>query len=507
MMDLKRTNQKTPLPLGTVLITVVLTVILSGSVAYLSGYLGPKRDMAGHADATQGASHEAHEETLYSCGMHPWIISNEPGNCPICGMKLTPKRDEEQTRQDTTERKIAYWRAPMNPQEIYDEPGKSAMGMDLVPVYEDEVIGGVAVKVDPVTQQNMGLRTAVVKKGPLIHTIRTYGHITYDESRTAQINPKFSGWFEKLYVDFTGQLVKKGQPLYDIYAPELVTAQEEYLEAYRNLNSTGRSGKKMLASVRRRLQYFDIADAEIKALERKGTVLKTVTVRSPFEGVVVHKNAVEGGYVMAGTTVYQIADLSRVWVEAHIYEYELHRVSVGQPAQMILPYWPGKSYIGKVTYIYPYLQKKTRDVRVRLEFENPDLMLKPEMYADIRIETREGEGMLIPSEAVIRSGERNIVFVTRPGHKFAPREVTLGIGLDDGLTHIRTGLAPGETIVTSGQFLLDSESKLKEAVQKMLEAKQSSTSSNDTTKVSADDFFDDMDSDTAQPDDSFFDDM
>jgi Cu(I)/Ag(I) efflux system membrane fusion protein/cobalt-zinc-cadmium efflux system membrane fusion protein len=379
----------------------------------------------------------------------------------------------------------------MNPAEIYDKPGKSAMGMDLVPVYEDELIGGVEVSVDPVTQQNMGIRTAVVKKELLTFTIRTYGHITADETRTTQINSKTNGWIEKLYVDFTGKFVEKGEPLYEIYSPELLAAQEEYLVTYHNMQKfTERDNEGLLASARRRLEYFDIASSEIELIEKSGRVKKTLMVRSPSSGFVIQRNIEEGGFVKSGTMLFRIADLSRIWVEAHIYEYEFSWVAEGQEAEMTLPYQPGKVFSGRVSYVYPYLQPKTRDVVIRLEFENPDLDLKPEMYADVRIKSKSGgEGLVIPSEAVIRSGERNVVFVTRPGNKFTPRDVTLGLPVDGGGIQILTGLAAGETIVTSGQFLLDSESKLKEAVQKMLEAKREKSKE---AQAGEEDFFEDM---------------
>ncbi|MEE4604828.1 MAG: efflux RND transporter periplasmic adaptor subunit, partial [Desulfobacteraceae bacterium] len=246
-----------------------------------------------------------------------------------------------------------------------------------------------------------------------------------------------------------------------------------------------------LASARRRLQYFDVAENEILGIETAGQINKTVTIRSPFSGIVTLKNAEEGSFIKAGTTIYRIADLSRVWVEAHIYEYELPWVSEGQAAEMTLPYLPGRVFSGKVFYVYPYLQPKTRDIVIRLEFENPDLVLKPEMYADIRLKAvAKEEGLIIPSEAVIRSGERNVVFVMRDGNKFTPRDVTLGLALDDRRVQILTGLAPGEAVVTSGQFLLDSESKLIEAVQKMLEAKKEKAKPAETE--GEEDFFDDM---------------
>jgi Cu(I)/Ag(I) efflux system membrane fusion protein/cobalt-zinc-cadmium efflux system membrane fusion protein len=418
------------------------------------------------------------EKKLWTCGMHPWIITEEPGQCPICGMDLVPKRDEKGKGGDKAgekkgERKILYWRAPMNPSEIYEEPGKSAMGMDLVPVYEDEVQGGVKITIDPVIEQNMGVRTSAARMEPLVNTIRTYGHITYDETQTTEVSSKVSGWLEKLYVNFTGEHVEKGDPLFEIYSPELTAAQEEYLIALRGGSRLREGGEdSLLASARRRLLYFDVAESEIDEMKRTRIVKKTVLIRSPFTGVVTMKNAIEGVYVKAGQTLYRIADLSTVWVEAHIYEYELDWVREGLYAEMTLPYLPGKTYSGKVSFIYPYLQRQTRDVVIRLEFENPELELKPDMYADVRIKTvGDGKGLAIPSEAVIRSGERNVVFVAEGEGRYSPRETSLGMTLDGGKIQILSGLGPGEKVVTSGQFLLDSESKLKEAVAKMMEPK------------------------------------
>jgi Cu(I)/Ag(I) efflux system membrane fusion protein/cobalt-zinc-cadmium efflux system membrane fusion protein len=507
-MTKDQTIKKSKTSLRVVVVTVLTTLLVAGGGAYLLGYLGPREDgkIVEKASANTADTGQQTERKIayWRAPMVPTEIYDEPGKSAM-GMDLVPIYEDEITDQadgEEAERKIAYWRAPMVPAEIYDKPGKSAMGMDLVPVYEDELVGGVAVKIDPVTQQNMGLRTAIAKKGPLIHTIRTYGHITYDETRTAQISPKSSGWIEKIHVDFTGKFVEKGQPLFEIYSPELLTAQEEYMVAYRNLRRTpGMGNQELLASARRRLKYFDVAESEIQDIETSGQIKKTITIRSPFSGIVTHKMAEEGSYIKAGTTIYRIADLSRVWVEAHIYEYELPWISEGQPAEMTLPYLPGQMFTGKVFYVYPYLQPKTRDIIIRLEFENPDLLLKPEMYADIRLKvTEKEEGLIIPSEAVIRSGERNLVFVTRDSNKFTPRDVTLGLALDDRKVQILTGLAPGETVVTSGQFLLDSESKLKEAVQKMMEAKKEKAKA--AEKEAEEDFFNDL-----EEDEDFFKDM
>jgi len=487
-------NTRGAIPVRVIMITTVISISVFAAAAWFGGYLmvRPMQDSS-HLHAKGDATES---NTLYSCGMHPWIVSKEPGNCPICGMKLTPKRDRKEDTTTSGENKIAYWRAPMNPMEVYDKPGKSAMGMDLVPVYENELSGGVEIKIDPVTQQNMGVRVAAVEKGPLTYTIRTYGHITYDETRKSQINPKFSGWLEKIYVDFTGQMVEKGDPLFDIYSPDLITAQEDYLSAFRNYgkNPTPANGR-IRDSVMRRLRFFDISDDEIRKIEKKGAASHALTIRSPFKGVVTGKtNAVQGAYVMQGSTIYEIADLTRVWVEAHIYEYELSTVTTGLKAEMTLPYLPGKRFFGQVSYVYPYLQRQTRDVVIRIEFDNPLLELKPDMYANVFIKTTAGNnGIMIPTESVIRSGERNIVFITRGNGKFSPREVTLGMSLDNAKVQVLKGVAPGETVVTSGQFLLDSESKLKEATAKMMEMKTPEIEPEEKPKTgTSDDFFDDL---------------
>ena len=425
-----------------VFLTVIFTLLLAGGIAYFMGYL-----------------------RLSGTGQ-----GGEEGFSPEGAQ---PRTARETSSSEKKRGKIVYWRAPMNPTEIYDKPGKSAMGMDLVPVYENEIAGQGTVTINPVVQQNMGVRIGKVTKGPLVHTLRTYGNITPDETLTAQVNLKTSGWIEKIYVDFTGKYVKKGDPLFDIYSPELVAAQEEYVVAFGALGQsrTG-GGTGLLDSSRNRLRYFDVPESEIEALQKSGKVKKTVMIRSPLSGFVIGRNAEEGSYVKAGTLVFQIADLSRVWAEAHIYEYELSMIEKGQQADMTLPYLPGKVYQGTVAFVYPYLRPKTRDLIIRIVFENPEMELKPEMYADIRIKTvLKGMGLMLPSEAVIRTGKRNLVFVSAGNGEFIPKDVILGPLLNNEKVQVLAGLTEGESVVVSGQFLLDSESNLKEAVQKMLDAK------------------------------------
>lgn len=460
---------------------IISFVIVALVIGAAGGFLIGKKSSAPDQMVESG---EVVGKQLYSCGMHPEIIRDEPGNCPICGMKLTPiKSASTNPTKLKGERKIKYWRAPMDPTYISDKPGKSPMGMDLIPVYEDEINEG-AITIDPVTVQNMGLRTGLVATGELTRTIRTVGHVDYDEKKLCIINTKITGWIEKLYVNTTGEVVQKGQPLLEIYSPELVSTQEEYLSALRNYQALkdspyeeARQGaSELLNSTRKRLEYWDIDESQIENLERNGEIKKTLPFYSPTTGVVLHKNAIEGAYVKAGSDLFRIADLSSVWVLAHIYEYELPYIRLGQKAQMTLSYLPGESFEGKVTYIYPYLDQKTRDVKVRLEFPSPEYRLKPDMYANVVIESKlPGERVLIPEEAVIRSGKREIVFVDMGEGKYTPREITTGVTSEGNVVEVKKGLLPGEMIVISGQFMLDSESKTQEAIQKMIKAKMTSS--------------------------------
>jgi Cu(I)/Ag(I) efflux system membrane fusion protein/cobalt-zinc-cadmium efflux system membrane fusion protein len=380
-----------------------------------------------------------------------------------------------------TGKRIKYYVAPMDPNYIRTEPGKSPMGMDLVPVYEEEgeeKEPGSTIRIDPVTMQNMGVRLGKVTRKPLEKTIRTVGYLTYDETRISAVNTKFNGWIEKIYVDFEGERVRKGQPLFDIYSPELVTAQEEYLLALEQHRSLGNNSherirqgaQRLLKATRTRLRYWDLTDAQIERLRRSGESTKTVTIYSPAGGVVVKKAAFEGHYVKAGENQYEIADLSTIWVDVDVYEYDLPWIREGMSATMELTYAPAREYAGRVLYIYPYLEPKTRTGKLRLAFDNPKGDLKPGMYADVRLRAvMDKNALVIPQEAVIDSGVRKIVFVSAGKGKFRAREVSLGVEANEDEYQVLEGLEEGEQIVLSAQFMLDSESRLREAAQKMLE--------------------------------------
>jgi len=387
-----------------------------------------------------------------------------------------------------TGKKIKYWVAPMDPKYIRNEPGKSLMGMDLVPVYEEEgeeKEPASTIRIDPVTIQNMGVRLGKVQKKMLSKYIRTYGTVSYNETKLYTVNTKFDGWIEKLYVDFLGEHVKKGQPLFEIYSPDLFAAQQEFLSAYLQYKAlpanasvnVKNSAKGLMRASRTRLTYWDLDDKQIKEIEKSGKIQKTLTVYSPAKGVVIKKNAFEGHFVKAGIHQFEIADLSDVWVDVDIYEYELPWVKSGMLADMELAYVPGKTFKGEVLFIYPYLNTKTRTARLRLAFDNADLELKPGMYANIYLKsTLPNEVLVIPQEAVIDSGVRKVVFVSLGKGKFQPRDVRLGAEGNSHEFQVLDGLAEGEKIVLSGQFMLDSESRLREAIQKMLDAKMNKES-------------------------------
>jgi len=427
-------------------------------------------------------------KTLYTCGMHPQVIQDHPGNCPICGMKLTPIRNSPGATAGG-ERKIKYYKSTMNPGETSQQPGKDSMGMEMVPVYEDQAAMDAAIAIDPVTIQNMGVRTSEVIRGPLRRTIRTVANVDYDETTLLDITTKFKGWIEKLHVNATGQLVNPGDPLFDIYSPELYSAQVEYLLAL-NQTSTNDPGTAVLReTAAKKLQFFDISAAQIADLDRTGQPKKTLTINSPAAGFVTEKMAVEGQMVDMGMKLYRLADIGIVWVYAQVYEQDLPYIQLGQEATMSLAYLPDRRFRGRVTYIYPTVDEKTRTARVRMEFHNPGYFLKPGMFATVQLTADIApSALLVPDSAVLRSGEKNTVFVALPGGRFEPRTVTLGLAAEDDRDQVMSGLHEGERVVTSGQFMLDSESQLREAIQKMIEPGKSSemagmTESNTTQEV------------------------
>jgi RND family efflux transporter MFP subunit len=411
--------------------------------------------------------------------MDPGYVRDKPGKAP-CGMDLVPVYEEPEIPK---ERKIKYWVAPMDPTYIRDKPGKSPMGMDLVPVYEEgEEEAPGTIKVSPAAIQSMGVTTTKVEVRPLSRMTLTVGMVTFDERNLNVITTKMDGWVERLYVRATGDPIHRGQTLLSIYSPELVTTQQEYLLALRNLRTMQKSkipeyqegARRLLEAARQRLKYWDIPDSQINALEQTGEVKKTLTLVSPVNGIVTKRLVTQGMYVKAGMPALEVADLSTIWVDADIYQYELPWIKVGQMVTMSLDYLPGETFQGRIDYIYPYMKEATRTARVRLRFPNPRLKLKPEMFAQVRIESPvTHNAVVIPSDAVLDTGLKQHVFIALGQGRFEPREVKLGVLGNNGMREVLSGLKGGEEVVTSAQFMLDSESRFREAVQMMMPGMES----------------------------------
>lgn len=376
------------------------------------------------------------------------------------------------------EKKILYYKDPMHPWYTSDKPGKAPdCGMDLVPVYEGQEGAVKGIKIDPTVVQNIGVKIEEVTARNLSRTVRAPGKISADETRYSVVNTKISGWVEKLSVDYTGMLVDKGQPLLDVYSPELVATQQEYLQAlsYRKkLQGSGspdalRGADQLLQSARNRLLNWDISESEIQALEERGAPVKTMTLYSPATGIVLEKSVVQGQNIMAGTELLRIADLSVVWLWADVYQNELSFVKVGQTARISVSSLPGKVFSGKISFISPTMNGDTRTVPVRVELTNDQgLELRPGMFATVQIASPALQNVVaVPEQAIIRSGERTIAVMALGGGYFDPREVKLGISAD-GYVQVLEGIHAGENIVVSSQFLIDSESNLKSAIGQMV---------------------------------------
>ena len=382
----------------------------------------------------------------------------------------------------TDARKPLFYRHPMNPAITSPTPAKDEMGMDYVPVYADDGQSDDApagtVSIDPVTVQDIGVRTATAKRQTLSRVLHSAGRVGFDEEHLARLHPKIEGWIEHMRVDKTGEKVKKNEILLSIYSPQLVSSQEEYLLALKNRQALEQSPFKdiregaidLVRSSRERLEFLDMPEHQIRELEKSGRIKKKVHIHSPFDGVLINVGVRDGQFVTPRTELYRLADLSWVWVYVDVFENEMPWVRVGDEAVMRVAAVPERAFHGRITYIYPYLDAKTRTVKARMVFANREGLLKPEMFADVSIHaSRQVDALTVPSEAIVRSGSRAQVFVVRGPGKFAPREVVTGVS-SAGMTQIIKGLKAGETVVTSAQFLIDSESKLREATAKMMES-------------------------------------
>ena len=481
-------------------LSAILGLLLAGVVAF---YNVPSFHVLLHPHA--GGDNAAMTGDRYTCGMHPFIITDKPGNCPICGMTLTkiegsPAPAAAAAVSSTPAvapavspapapkpsggaRKILFYRNPMNPKITSQSPAKDEMGMDFVPVYEDETKGGggadspegyATVQVGAERIRLAGIQSAPATRGTIHSPVRAAGIVVPDERRVRRVQAKIDGWVEKLHSNFTGQLVTKGQPLLEIYSPELVATQREFLLARAGVERMKESpyedarqmSSGLAKAARTRLTLFDVPESFIEELERTGKVHRTVTLNAPASGYVTGKEVFEGTRVTPGMDLLTVTDLSRVWIEADLYEYEAQSVRVGQTATLETVADPGAKLKGRVSFIYPTFSPETRTLKVRFEFPNPGLRLKPQMYVNVALDLQGATGVVIPDSALIETGVRQVVFVDAGDGSFEPREVKVGVR-GDGKAQILSGVKAGENVAVRANFLLDSESKLRAALTKM----------------------------------------
>jgi Cu(I)/Ag(I) efflux system membrane fusion protein len=371
----------------------------------------PSAERAAHADSSHPGDAVAH----YTCPMHPSVKQEKPGKCPICAM-------------------------------------------DLTPVTRADVDSGI-IRVDDARRQRIGVKTARVELAPMELSIRALGRVTYDEKALVDITLKLDGYIHELRVSATGEPVKQGDVLFTLYSPELYAAQQEYLLAR---NSQSAANTSLVGAARKRLELWGLTSAQIDRIAQRGEPLENMPFLSPASGYILEKNVVEGAAVKAGERLFRIAPLAKVWVEAEVYEQDLPQVKPGQPVEITLPYLPGQQYTGRVGYIYPSLEGKTRTGRIRIELPNPGLELKPEMYADVRFVLKGGERLQVPASAVLYTGPRRLVFVDLGEGRLKPQEVKLGLKGEDTYEVVE-GLKPGDVVVTSGNFLIAAESRIRSA--------------------------------------------
>ncbi|HTO99567.1 MAG TPA: efflux RND transporter periplasmic adaptor subunit [Myxococcales bacterium] len=408
----------------------VLLVVagIAGGVTATAVLLVPRR----HAPPPVAAQAPARQ---WHCPMHPTYVSDKPGDCPVCGMRLVPL-----------------------------EPGEQGALPDAGAPRAD---GYATVQIDPQRQQLIGLRTAPVVRAEIGAAWRTVGRVAVDETRVRRINVKVDGFVEKLHVDFVGKPVRQGQALFALYSPELVSAQNEYLLAVKTRAQLGpanqRTGDELVQAARRRLELWDVPRSEIAHLDHGGDPLRTLTFYSPISGVVTAKSVVQGSKIAAGDTPFEVTDLSQVWVLADAYESDISRVKVGTPAVLRIDALPNRVFKGRVGFVDPLLDPKTRTAKIRVSFANPDLDLKPDMFGDVSFAGRTRLGLRIPLDALIDSGAQKVVFVSLGQGRFQPREITTGAQTAEHV-EVLSGLAEGDQVVTGANFLIDSESRLKSAL-------------------------------------------
>jgi Cu(I)/Ag(I) efflux system membrane fusion protein len=412
----------------------------------------------------------------YQCPMHPTIVRDRPGDCPICGMKLvkmkSASKDPAVTTSSAATKKISFYRSPMDPKQTSPTPRKDEMGMDYVPVYEEEVSSGgsdvpgrAEINIDPSRQQIIGLRTAPVTRSEIQSEWQTVGRVQADPTKIRRTNIKVPGYVERVFVDFVGKPVARGEALFTYYSPDLLAAQKEYLLAIKSNHSGGDTSidSLMISVVRQKLKLWDVSDAQLDRLQQTGEVTKALTFVSPVSGVVTAKNVVEGSSLMPGDAPYEITDLSSVWVIADAYQSDAQRAKVGVSATVTLESLPDRVFKGAVAFVDPIVDPQSRTIKVRINVDNIGGELKPDMFAEVTLQGSAHESLTIPADALIPTGRGNMVFVDLGNGKFQPRAVTIG-GKSGDRVEVSSGLQEGESVVMRANFLVDSESSLRAAL-------------------------------------------
>jgi RND family efflux transporter MFP subunit len=431
---------------------------------------------AQRAEAADQAKPGEGKILYYQDPMHPWYHSDKPGIAPDCGMRLVPVYASAADQPKPGEPKILYYQDAMNPSYHSDKPGIAPDGMKLVPVYASEAPAAAlppgGVEISPARQQLMGVATAKAEYRALDQTIRSVGQVAMDETRLVHVHVKTSGWIQKVFANYTWQQVKQGDPLFTYYSPDLLAMEQEYLLALRARDSLARSsfpevamaGASLLEAARRRLELWDLTEGEIHELELSGKPTHDITIYAPATGYVVDRKAFPNQYVSPETDIYQLVDLSSIWAEGEIYESDAPAVSLGQQAVLTTEALPNAALRGRITFISPIVKPDTRTITVRMEFPNPGVKLKPGMFVNVELHRGLGRRLTVPVDAVLDSGAHQRVFVDRGKGVFEPRTVTVGARTGDYAV-ILSGLRAGEQVVIRANFLVDSESNLRESVE------------------------------------------
>jgi RND family efflux transporter MFP subunit len=453
----------------------IIGLLAAIAVAFAGGYV--YKAIKG---STAGTAGKGERKVLYWVDpMHPAYKSDKPGIAPDCGMKLEPVYADGGAASPAPagERKVLYYRDPKEPNYKAQQPGLNPeTGNQLEPVYADDIstmeVG--TVQISPEKQQLIGVKYEQVQVGGGSRTIRAVGKVAIDETRIGHVHTKVEGWIDQVFVDFTGKLVQKGQPLLTIYSPDMLASQRELLLAAKAktimkdsaLPSGFDQSESLLQATRRRLELWDLSEAQIDQVLKTGEPIKNITVYSPMTGYITDRKAFPQVKVMPDTDLYTIVDLSHVWIMADVFEYEAPNIRLGQTARVTLEALPGRVFNARIDYLQPEVDPMTRTLKVRLNMENPGVLLKPDMYADVDFLVTIPSKLTVPADAVLNAGERKTVFVDRGNGYFEPRQVKTGEREGDRI-QILSGLSAGERIVTSGNFLIDSESQMKAAASGM----------------------------------------